>query len=281
MKIRVASDFHLEFLQFKEKIVPLSRDINDRVCLTRQKDEKEQTLLLAGDTVTAARCEDMTPFFNNLSERFKDVYFIAGNHEHYHYNYNRTHDRLRQFVDHLDNVHFLERDTVQLADDVMLYAATMWTNCHNENPMSMFYVGSGMQDFHIIGYGAKDQNNVDAIPAFTVQHSIDIFNETINDISIFDAAHKDMKTIVMTHHAPSFRSTSPKFKQSRINGGFGSNLDAFIEKRDINLWVHGHMHNCSKYKINNTIIRANPRGYGQENFTYYNPNLVLDTDDLV
>jgi hypothetical protein len=40
----------------------------------------------------------------------------------------------------------------------------------------------------------------------------------------------DGPTIVMTHHAPSFKSSHPKYDSSYIKGGFCSNLDYVIEE---------------------------------------------------
>jgi hypothetical protein len=47
-----------------------------------------------------------------------------------------------------------------------------------------------------------------------------------------------------------------------MNGGFGSDLDDFIiDHPEIQVWTHGHTHDPFNYKIGNTRVICNPRGY--------------------
>ena len=47
-----------------------------------------------------------------------------------------------------------------------------------------------------------------------------------------------------------------------MNGGFASNLSEFIMDRpQIKVWQHGHMHNVSDYMMGETRVVCNPRGY--------------------
>ncbi len=38
-------------------------------------------------------------------------------------------------------------------------------------------------------------------------------------------------------------------------------MEEIIERYDIDLWIHGHIHAHSDYKINKTRVVCNPRGY--------------------
>lgn len=136
--------------------------------------------------------------------------------------------------------------------------------------MTMLQVEQAMADYKIISYGEE---------AFTTTIAADEFDKTMKELREFQKLPYKNK-IVMTHHAPSFQSTAEIYKGDPINPGFGSDLDDYIAKSNISLWVHGHMHNSSDYMIGNTRIICNPRGYGTENISNYNPNLVIDTDDL-
>ena len=47
-----------------------------------------------------------------------------------------------------------------------------------------------------------------------------------------------------------------------MNGAFHSDLSEFIlDRPQIRLWVHGHMHNVSDYMLGTTRVVCNPRGY--------------------
>jgi hypothetical protein len=79
--------------------------------------------------------------------------------------------------------------------------------------------------------------------------------------------------VVVTHHAPTTLSIAEWFKHDTLmNGAFASDLTDFIlDRPQIKLWTHGHMHNVSDYMIGDTRVVCNPRGYvgyeeGPKNF---------------
>ena len=73
----------------------------------------------------------------------------------------------------------------------------------------------------------------------------------------------DQRFVVVGHHAPSEQSVAEMYKHDTLmNGNFFSNLEQFIlDRPQIELWTHGHMHNPSDYKIGTTRVVCNPRGY--------------------
>jgi Icc-related predicted phosphoesterase len=82
--------------------------------------------------------------------------------------------------------------------------------------------------------------------------------------------------VIMTHHTPSMMSVGPKFHGDRTNMFFHNELDSFIldlEKKPA-LWVHGHTHESSQYRIGDTLVVCNPRGYPGENKPEYKPVFV-------
>ncbi len=44
----------------------------------------------------------------------------------------------------------------------------------------------------------------------------------------------------------------------------------------VKLWVHGHIHKQSDYKIKDTRIICNPRGYPDEPNPHFDPSLVVE-----
>lgn len=73
------------------------------------------------------------------------------------------------------------------------------------------------------------------------------------------------KTVIITHHAPSFMSQHPKHAGSLIGGGFCSNLEEQIERWSPAFWVHGHLHDKARYRLGSTEVLCNPWGYPDEN----------------
>lgn len=66
-------------------------------------------------------------------------------------------------------------------------------------------------------------------------------------------------TVVITHHAPSRRSIAGGVEVS--DAAFASDLEDLIMRHQPTLWVHGHVHQPNDYRIGNTRIISNPRGY--------------------
>ena len=91
------------------------------------------------------------------------------------------------------------------------------------------------------------------------------------------AAHEaGLKTVVITHHAPSPRSIHPRFAGDECNPGFASNLEAMIQRFQPALWVHGHVHNAVDEQLGRTRILANPRGYDRAEAMDFVPDLVVE-----
>jgi len=91
----------------------------------------------------------------------------------------------------------------------------------------------------------------------------DIFVSTRGKILDFLEANPDKKVVMMTHHAPSFKSKHPRYEDSdRLNHAYYSALDMLIMNNpQIKVWVHGHTHESHDYQIGETRIICNPRGY--------------------
>lgn len=83
--------------------------------------------------------------------------------------------------------------------------------------------------------------------------------------------------IIMSHHAPSFRSVHERYKGDAYNTSFATELgyDILSLKVKPKLWVHGHMHDSCDYNIGETRIICHPRGYPHESNNHdYAPLIV-------
>jgi len=84
--------------------------------------------------------------------------------------------------------------------------------------------------------------------------------------------------VIVSHHAPSFRSTHERFKGDPHNASFASELgfDILDMKKPPKLWIHGHMHNACDYMIGETRVVSNPRGYPSETHCKHYEPLILE-----
>lgn len=85
----------------------------------------------------------------------------------------------------------------------------------------------------------------------------------------------DGPTVVVTHHAPHPRSIHGRFERDAVNPAYSSDQSALIERFQPSLWVHGHVHDSFGYRLGDTRIVCNPRGYGDEN-PEFDPMLVVE-----
>ena len=83
-------------------------------------------------------------------------------------------------------------------------------------------------------------------------------------------------TVVVTHHAPSRRSLGAVQRPSSLGPCLASDLDALVASSGAALWIHGHTHRCCDYRIGDTRVVNNGRGYGDEAAGVFDPVLVLD-----
>jgi predicted phosphodiesterase len=258
-RIQIMSDVHQEF---------------SKVPMIKEETLEAGVVLLAGDITTGpARIE----YLKNYKQQF---YYVMGNHEYYRASWSWALDAYRTFFKDT-NVHVMERETI-LIGNVRLIAATLWTNF--QAPMKSYLekevremIGQpevfwedqernckqGMADFSVIG-------------GFTTKTALEEHNKSVGYIKEVLSKPHDGPTVVMTHHAPSFKSSHPKYDVSYIKGGFCSALDYLIEEYQPTLWVHGHTHESFDYHIGNTRVICNPHGYGLENKHGFNPKLIVE-----
>ena len=287
MRIALASDLHLEF-----------GDIN------LKNDGNADVLILSGDICTARvfrsgrtkkkfKRDLVLDFFKRISFQFPQIVYVMGNHEHYDYDIAWTHDTLKAQLA-FPNLHILEKESVTI-NDVTFVGATLWTDMNKGDEVTIWQVANMMNDFRLIKNSnvmLKHKNNIYKIEdgklirgedgqlviervdhyekpsTWSPEQSYSVHKETL---AYFNDTLKDTsKTyVVVGHHAPSPLSIAEKYKGDMVmNGAFHSDLSSFIMDRpQIKLWTHGHMHNVSDYMIGETRVVCNPRGYiGYESF---------------
>lgn len=260
MKLHILSDLHLEFSGYTVK------DLNADV------------IILPGDIgVGMMGIEWAAQLLNTTNAH---ILYLCGNHEFYHHNLNTVRKNIREYCVTLnstqpdeiqDRLHFLDNSEV-IIDQVLFLGTTLWTDFKlfgEELKNECMEQGKHyLNDFQLINY--------DNLP-FSTQDSIDL-----HDASVKWLTHKlkndqhDGKTVVISHHLPSFESVVARYQKDKVSACFASRLDHLLEYAD--LWIHGHTHDSLDYFKNGTRVICNPRGYYRykaENSSF-NPNLIVD-----
>jgi len=281
MKIALASDIHLEFGD-----------------LFFNNQENAEVLILSGDICTAKVFKHkpkeralVKDFFKRCAFQFPHVVYVLGNHESYDYDIAKTYNTLKAELADLPNIHLLEKETWQ-HNDITFVGGTLWTDMNKADSLTMWHCGKAMNDFQLVTNGNRMVHHKNVIYAknpdgsglyikdaegnlvveridhyekssrWTVDDSVEDHKKMVDYINIA-TADKTKKYVVVGHHAPSFESVAECYKgDTLMNGAFYSDLSEFIMDRpQIKLWTHGHMHNVSDYMVGDTRVFCNPRGY--------------------
>ena len=250
MKIQIISDLHLEF-GHKPDLKNAGADV----------------LVLAGDIGTAKNFP--VEFFERMAKEFKDVVYIMGNHEHYNYLYNDTATDIRNNLAGLQNVHFLDKQTVTI-DGVKFVGTTLWTDLNKDDPLTKNRLLGYMNDYRIVKYRDSKGHYFKLPPQVTYREHLDsrayIESETVD-------GDQNIPCVVVTHHAPSYESIHPRYKSDKeVNGGYASDL-THMARDNIKLWFHGHTHSNFDYMMGPTRVVCNPHGYPGERVM---PDPILD-----
>ena len=235
MKIQYCSDLHLEFRENKNFLEqhPI-KPIGD-------------ILLLAGDVVPFTLMEKHKDFFNYVSDNFETTYWIPGNHEYYHFDLAKKCGILNENM--RSNVHLVNNISIE-KDATRFIFSTLWSKI---NPNNQWQIERGMSDFQVIKYKGH-------------RFTIDRFNELHEDCLQFVTPELQInytgKTIVATHHIPTFLNYPEKYKGDLLNEAFAVKLFDLIEANGPDYWIYGHHHtNNPDFKIGKTHLLTNQLGY--------------------
>jgi len=238
MKIQYCSDLHLEFKANAQYInqnpLKISGDI----------------LILAGDIIPLHDEFFNHPFFQFVSENYRKVYWVPGNHEFYHRNLSDFGSSYQ--IPLLHNVSIVHNISVTEADIELIFS-TLWSHIEPERAK---IIENSVSDFSTISKNNKHLNVTD----FNQLHQ-----ESLDYIRLA-LSQKAKKSIVVTHHLPSNLCNSKAHINSPINQAFCVDLSAFIETCGANFWIYGHSHfNQKPIQIGQTLLLTNQLGYVHHN----------------
>jgi Icc-related predicted phosphoesterase len=245
MKIQFVSDLHL--------------DLNNQYYgLEYQHGYKGDTdvLILAGDIA-----QGIHPFVFEAIETVPHVLYVPGNHEYYTSSIEKVDFEFKGLDAKYSNFHYMNPKSVKI-NGWHFAGVAFWTDFCNE----LWYMQNAekyMNDYRYITY-----KGTPLMPSDTKAFHEEAVEwlQSLEDVDV-----------VITHHAPSFRSISGKHIKDpmKINPAYASDTDWLVKKLSPYLWVHGHTHGSVEYLIGNTVVGSNCLGYGDEN-PQFDPGLQLN-----
>ena len=216
---------------------------------------------------------------------------VPGNHEHYREVIEDVPELLREFLaENAPNATLLD-DSAEIYEGVQFIGSTLWAS-YGAGTYAGWEIGQGMNDCKLIQTKAPLTAPGPAGSNGTVfhPHGPNWRVMTVDDISKRHAEAQNflekalrfsreqhLPAIVITHHAPSYLSKTERFKHldSGMDEAYYSNQHALIEENpQIMVWVHGHTHDSSHYRIGQTLVISNQRGYfpDEQRSRYFDPN---------
>ena len=235
MKIQYCSDLHLEFQENKNHLKQhLIEPVGD-------------ILILAGDIVPFAVMDKHADFFNFISDNFQTAYWIPGNHEYYYFDAATKCGTLNEKI--RSNVFLVNNLAVQL-EQVRLLFSTLWANIR---PAYEWQIEKSVSDFQVIKYNGF---------RFSSAQFNQLHDESLSFLK--EALHHNNtdKTVVITHHVPTYKNYPEKYRGDALNDAFAVELFDLIEENGPDYWIYGHSHiNTPDFEIGKTQMLTNQLGY--------------------
>ena len=233
-------------------------------------DNDADVVVLAGDI---ARPREAVDWASRIG---KTVLYVPGNHEFYGTTIRGTIVELKRLCEGT-GIRILDDDEAFIGG-VRVLGTTLWTDFNllgggERRAAAMAEAQLHMRDFRAIR--ASEASDAPFTPA---------------DSAVLFGVHRAWlegklaepfagPTVVITHHAPSRASIHPRFENSLLNACFVSDVGGLVAASRARLWVHGHTHDSFDYRLNETRVVCNPRGYATEGVAEnprFAPNLVVE-----
>lgn len=177
------------------------------------------------------------------------VVYVAGNHEYWGEDLYGLSRRLHTATQ-AGNVHYLEKRSVILGD-VRFIGCTLWSDFKAADDSIMQEMWLAMNDFTYIRKG----------PALIRPKDLASANSRSREWLEQELSKPFAgKTVVVTHHAPLMRSWY-QGNTNAIRYAYCNDLGTLMDRHDIDLWVHGHVHGRFDYVDHGVRVVCNPRGY--------------------
>lgn len=279
MRVSVMSDLHLDFADLTlpgGDVLILSGDICEAKRM--KPDMYNPDMVLLEHERKDQRPDRYNRFFEEECAKYRKVFMVMGNHEHYGFQYHKTYNHIREQLP--ANVHLLEDECYEL-DGVLFIGATLWTDMNRGDELTLFHMKSMMNDYRQITMFNEVKNVYHRLqPERTMADHYKTVGYLKSVMANRRAEGKTGPVVICTHHAPSKVSIKPRYLNDTImNGAYSSDLSEFmLDYPEIKVWTHGHTHDQFDYMIGECRVVCNPRGYKgyEESAEHFDPNFGFD-----
>lgn len=237
MRIQYASDLHLEF------------DDNYNYLETIPLVPVAPYLVLAGDIDVISDGTVTRPdFFQYLSDNWKQVYIIPGNHEFYK-NGNVAASFNLELTIH-SNVRYLNHQVISI-EGVDLIFSTLWSRVNTS------LIKSLIADFRQRKYGEG--------PFKYKQHD-ELHGKAVTWLNKVFSTKKVRPRVVVSHFVPcqqanGYPPSNDNYLGPIMNRYFVADLEFRIKDWDIDYWIYGHNHWDKDVDALGVKFRSNQLGY--------------------
>lgn len=281
IKIAVMSDLHIEFDDWekaKTNRLPSGHPLFGPD-LRAQKAAGPDLVALAGDIDVKNPVGYAAEMARYLGV---PVVLVAGNHDFYHYEHPYRVEELRRQSAACRDVVFLENgvfETEIRGNRLRVLGCTLWTDyalfSKDGLPGGQEKVPPGLERVISVEEAMQAANTClnDHREIFTGQgkgleddtlrpaDALRLHKESLSWLKTELAKPWDGATIIVTHHAPSVLSVAERWRKDILSAAYVSRLDGFVAESGAALWVHGHTHSSFDYRLGNTRVVCNPRGF--------------------
>lgn len=256
MKILLVSDLHVKYAK---------QDLDTIV-----SDAARDLLIVLGDFSDTWNTVKLELFLEKHLQH-SDVLYVLGNHEYYAPNFYNVTTKVRELFDRIDAPHkayLLERDTIVI-DGIRFIGTTLWS-CFN---FSIYSIKDEMM--HRATLYKSSEYETGHITY------LDILSEYYQNLSYIESKLMEPFegiTVVLTHHAPSFKSIATEWLDSKHSSLYATNLEHLMYGKNApEYWFHGHTHEAKDYVVGETRVISNPHAYAHlEPNSGYKPDFLVD-----
>jgi Icc-related predicted phosphoesterase len=223
-------------------------------------------IVVAGDLGKPSHLSAISEWLDDLCP----VAIVLGNHDFWDMECSMDDciEKWRSTVLHVNQtrsypIHLIQDDTVYLSTKsgtVRVFGGTLWTDFefYASDPTVMTWsndvllnkIKATMPDeYRRINHGYIEPQEIQERHFITRSH-------IESELSVpFEGP-----SIIVTHHLPSAKSISARYRGQLLNAGFASHLDYMLDKTNA-LWLHGHIHHSVAYPTRGGgIVATNPVG---------------------
>ncbi len=249
MKFQIMSDIHIDYNKNFPKFF---------------KDDDTQNLILAGD-IGDPHDPIFEEYIKVATNLYKNVYFIAGNHEYYGYSLQTIDNKLKEYENLYSNFKYLQKNYVDIENtNIRLLGCTLWSDVSDT-------LYKDLNDFKLIKYYDGRILTPELSRKEHQTHKIWLEKELIN------AKNLNKNVIVITHHGCD-NKLNGIYENGHRKTAFATNLQYLITE-PIKAWICGHTHQNMILNVNNIPIIVNCYGYNKDEQKNFNSNLTLGTNN--